>query len=288
MGKRTDLRHASFTMAFLLMASCATTPPDPIKPVTNQLIGYFDAKSAMAAKLESYFTGANGTSNYHLVALNGPVYPIGTLVAAGNPLEIESRACQIAEDKLPVSEPWANQPFFMSDSKLDISLAIPAPLRGVFQSAQTSLSSGIKIEKESAFGIGDITQTLLSRADLREALKRPECAAALLAAEGSKAVFVRGIVYGRETLSTERKVNAGLGLRVLTGETGQFSISYDSSGSYELKETQPNPKFAVVAQVGLPQLGMKSWPSEVKDPTDELFKVPDVATRRRIEALRLQ
>ena len=283
MSSRFDWKIATAVSAAALTASCTAVPPNPIPPTTNQLIGYFDAKSAMAAKLENYFTGANGTANYHLVALNGPVYPIGTLVAANNPLEIESRACQVAADKLPASEPWANQPFFKSDSKLDVSLAIPAPLRGVFQSAQTSLGAGVKIEKESAFGIGDISQVLLSRADLREALKRPDCAAALLAAEGSRAIFIRGIVSGQEVLSSERKINAGLGLRVMTGDTGQFSISYDTSGAYELKETGPHPKFAIVAQVGLPSVGTKSWPPKVDDPLDTIFKAPDAATRKRME-----
>lgn len=282
----TDWRLASLVPAVLLAVSCSATPPNPIAPTTNQLIGYFDAKSAMASKLESYFTGANGTANYHLVALNGPVYPIGTLVAANNPLEIESRACQVQTDHLPVSEPWANQPFFKSDSKLDLSLAVPAPLRGVFQSAQTSLGAGIKIEKASAFGIGDISQTLLSRADLREALKRPDCAAALEAAEGSKAVFVRGIVQGQETLSSERKINTNLGLRVMTGETGQFSISYDTSGAYELKENGPHPKFAIIAQVGTPPADIKSVPPGLNDPLEAMFKTPDPATRRRFEEAR--
>lgn len=280
---RSDWRFGYCATASLLLASCATTPPDAVTPASTQLISYFDAKSAMAAKLEKYFTGANGTANYHLVALNGPVYPIGALVAANNPLEIESRACQITPSELPQPEPWANQPLFKSDSKLDVSLAVPAPMRGMFQNAQTSLGAGIKIEKKSTFGIGNISQVLLSRAELRDVLARPECAAALLAAEGSKAIFVRGIVYGEETLGSERKVNAGLGLRVMTGDTGQFSISYDTSGAYELKETSPHPKFAIVAAVGTPSSGTKSWPPQVDDPLDGIFKAPDPATRKRME-----
>lgn len=285
----TQLRIVGFAglvSVAALLAACSVRPPDAIGPTGEQLLGYFDAKSGLARKLQNYFTGTNGDATYRLVALNGPVYPIGALVAANNPLEIESRACQLSSDKLPAGEPWANQPFFASDRKLDLNLAIPAPIRGVFQSAQTSLGAGIKIDTVSGFGIGDISQVLISRADLRDVLQRPECAAALLAAEGSKAVFVRGIVYGQETLTSSRKVDAGLGLKVMTGETGQFSIGFDSTGAYELKETSPHPKFAIVAEVTIPGGETKSWPPRTGDPEDALFSPPSSATLQRIEALR--
>lgn len=278
------VKHSGLAMlgiCLFALPGCAVNAGKDIERGTEKLIGYFDAKSEMARTLENYFVGKVGDPNYTLVAINGPSYPVGALVSAANPLDIESRACQIDSASLPPREPWGGQPVWNSSSKLDMGLAIPAPMRGLLHGAESSLSTGLKIEKTSVFGLSDISQVLLARADVRSVLARPGCASALEAAEGSKAMFVRGIVYGQETLASARRFNAGLGLRVMSGETGQFTLSYDNTGAYELRENQPMPKFAILATVSLPPVNKSTLPSggELR------FGKPSPAVVQQVEAI---
>ena len=59
--------------------------------------------------------------------------------------------------------------------------AIPAPMCGAFVKAETTLTAGIASDKTSTFAIAEITQTILSRADMREILQRPVAAARTIA-----------------------------------------------------------------------------------------------------------
>lgn len=259
------------------LAACAVSPSAPISTQSAKLWQYFEAKDKLAADLQAHLGGSTGSTTYRLVSINGPAYPVGALVSADNPLDLESRACIPAEGALPPPEPWAAMPSWNASSNLDLSLAVPAHMRGLLTGAQSSLDAGIKLESVSQFQIRDIAQVFLSRAELRDALARPECLDALQQAQGSHAIFVRGIVYGQETIRSARGLSAGLGVKVMEGETGQFSISYDRTGAFELTEQGSSPKFAIVAEVAAPgssDIKSANW----QDTIEAIFRAPADAT----------
>lgn len=236
-------------LATALLSTCATNPAAPINSAGSKLLRYFDAKDQLAAELQQRLGGTTGSTTYRLISINGPAYPVGALISADNPLDLESRACVLGSAALPRPEPWAGFPSWSSHSNLDLGLAIPAYLRPVFDRAQSSLSAGIKVERISNFAINDISQVFLSREELRRVLQSGECRNALAAAEGGQAIFVRGLVYGREAIKSARGFNASLGVKVMEGETGQFHFVLDNTGAFEMTDADLTPKFAIVAQV---------------------------------------
>ncbi|MCB2088975.1 MAG: hypothetical protein KDD98_09160, partial [Sphingomonadaceae bacterium] len=93
---------------------------------------------------------------------------------------------------------------------------------------------------------------------------------------------MRGLVYGQETIKSARGFQAGRGVKVMEGETGQFSLSYDSSGAFELNETGTSPKFAIVAEVAAPN-AYEIKGVDFDDPLDKLFREPSA---ERLASLR--
>ncbi|MCP5396892.1 MAG: hypothetical protein H6918_09190 [Sphingomonadaceae bacterium] len=255
------------------LVGCAVDPAAPISTGTSKLWRYFEAKDRLAADLQQHLSGTSGTATYQLVSINGPAYPVGALISADNPLDLESRACIPGDSALPAPEPWAGFPSWSAGTNLDLSLAVPAHMRGLLTGAQSSLGAGMKMESVSHYELRDIAQVFLSRAELRDVLASPECMAALQQTEGSHAIFVRGLVYGQETIKSARGFQAGLGVKVMEGETGQFSLSYDSSGAFELNETGTSPKFAIVAEVAAPN-AYEIKGVDFDDPLDKLFREP--------------
>jgi hypothetical protein len=256
------IRIVAATMLALAVTACAVDPKEPVATGSAKLWQYFEAKQKLAADLQKHIGGTTGNETYRLVAINGPSYPVGALVSADNPLDLESRACIPDASELPEPEPWSAFPSWNADSNLDLSLAIPAHLRGLFNRAQSSLDAGITIEKVSTFALEDIAQVVLSREELRETLASPQCRDALEKAQDSRAIFVRGLVYGQETLKSARSFQAGLGVRIMEGETGQFSLQFDRNGAFELAEQGASPKFAIVAQVAAPVITAPSSSEE--------------------------
>lgn len=278
-------RLALVGTALLALSACGGNAGTGVTDGTQAMLDYYGAKKAMAQSLQHGLTGATGSTTYTLVAINGPAYPVGSLVSASNPLDLESRACQLADSDLPRPEPWSSVPSAKIDKTFAFSLNIPAPMRHMFNNADTSVAGGFNWERHSSFELSELSQVFLSLADLRGVLARPECAAALAAAEGSRAVFVRGIVYGKETLSSSRKFNPNLTVKVMTGDTGQFTLNYNNEGAFNLVETSPTAKFAIIANVKAP-VTTKGWSGETGDGPEALFTRTNPETVSRIEALR--
>lgn len=272
-------------MALAVLAGCGADAGSGVAVGMDAMIDYYGAKSEMALRLQNYLTGNNGSVVYTMVAINGPAYPVGTLVAEDNPLDIESRACQLNDDELPKSEPWSNVPSADIKKSFSFSLNIPAPMRRVFQNAESSVGTGFTWAKNGSFEMSQMSQVFLSREDLRTILARPNCAAALMAAEGSRAVFVRGIVYGKETLSSSYEFKPNLTVKVMEGETGQLVLKYNNEGEFSLTENTPAPKFAIVARVRAPG-GTKSTQGNWGDDDDGIFTSVDAETVRRMESAR--
>lgn len=260
----------------LCVAGCSTTwapPPD-------DLIDYFTAKQNFARDIQTAFGSDPKSKTYRLVAVNGPSYPVGALIAADDNLDLESRACQPEPGDLPPREQWGSMPGWNSNKKLGLSLAIPAPMRQVFAKAQSSLSAGIALDSTGSFAVTGLEQVFLSRADMRRVLARPECQAALAASQGGRAVFVRGVVYGQETMQSTRSFDANLGVKIIEDDSGAIGLTYHSNGGFTLNETEPRPKFMIVASVELSpaQIAESSRDKGPRpDPIDAIFGLPSDA-----------
>lgn len=294
MINRRKFALLSLGTALAALAGCMGNP-GPIPP-PKQLISYFEAKKDLADALQLALGGTTGSTTYRLVPINGPAYQVGALIPLDNTLDLESRACQFAPGELPQSERWNNLPTWTSGKTLDLGLGIPAPMHGMMSGAESSLAAGVKWDNSSSFGLTEISQVFLSRSDLRDALARPKCAAAIKAAQGGKAIFVRGIIYGQEELNSTRLFSGNLGVRVVSGESALFKLKYDNRGAFELSETKPTPKFAIIAEVAAPPLIDKSLPTssnpidietfplDGSDPYEALFAAPDSETLAKLQS----
>lgn len=240
---------AALTVTALGTTACVSAKA-PIEKYSKKVIAYFEAKKQFAETLQGQLGGTTGDDTYRLIPITGPAYPVGALVSMENPLDLESRACVLGADQLPAAEPWAELPNWASHSNLDLGLGIPAFFKRLFGQAETTMDAGLHIQNESQFQIAHISQVFLSRSQLRQTLASPECQAALKDVPGGSVIFIRGLVYGQETLKSVKGFGAGLKATVGAGD-GQFSLKYDSGGAFELTEVTPSPKFAIIAKVAL-------------------------------------
>lgn len=285
MQHRKLARFGLAILAATALAGCGANSGSAVRIGTDTIIDYYKAKNDMARQLQQYLTGTSGNVVYTLVAINGPGYPIGALLASDNPADVESRACQLNPDELPPPEPWSNVPSADVKKSFEFSLNIPAPMHRMFKSAESSVGAGFTWAKNGAFELSQMSQIFLSREDLRAILARPKCAAALKAANGSQAVFVRGIVYGKETLTSSYEFKPNLTVKIMEGETGQFVLKYTNEGDFSLTENAPTPKFAIIARVrapGITKSGHDTWTGD----SDDIFTKVDAKTVDRIEAVR--
>lgn len=249
--KRQLTQSLSMALAAFALASCAAKPGPVMNKATDKLISYFDAKQDLANTLQQRLGGPTQTSprneyfQYRLVAINGPTYPVGAVLAVGNSLDLITRRCVIETTAIPL-EPWASMPRWTSSAVLDTDLGIPAPMRGVFD--KTSLDAGLKLESASIYQIEEIGQRFLARDEMERFVASGECGDYLRTLR-EPVIFVRGIIYGKETLKSAKAFAAGVDLRVVEEESGQLRFKFDTSGAYELSDAAVVPKFAIMAKL---------------------------------------
>ena len=200
----------------LLLTGCAVDPAAPIEGASTKLKSYFEAKNEFAATLQEQLSGgATGDNIYRLVSLNGPAYPIGSLISASNTLDLESRDCVVPESLLPDPVSWGGLPGWSSGTALDVGLGIPSLWQAAISGGETSLGGDVTMEKESTFQIEDLSQVFLAKDEISDALEVPECQDALQDIPDGDVIFVRGIVYGRETLVSANAFGVGLNNHVV-------------------------------------------------------------------------
>lgn len=244
---------ATLALAALALGGCAANPGPVIDKSTDKLISYFEAKQELADTLQMQLGGPTAGSprneyySYRLVAINGPAYDLGSVLAVNNKLDLITRKCTLPNDMVPV-EKWASMPRWTSNSILSTDLGVPAPFKGVFDKAKTSVDAGINFQSASIYQIEDIGQRFLARDEMDTFVRRGDCGD-YLSTLSEPVVFVRGIIYGRETLKSAKGFGTSLDLRIVEEESGQLRFKYDSSGAYELSDASVMPKFAIMAKI---------------------------------------
>ncbi len=250
---RKVFRAATLAVAAIALNACAANPGPVMSKSTDKLISYFEAKQELADTLQMQLGGPTAGSprneyySYRLVAINGPAYDLGSVLAVNNKLDLITRKCTLPTDMVPV-EQWASMPRWTSNSTLSTDLGIPAPFKGVFDKAKTSVDANLNFESASIYQIEDIGQRFLARDEMDTFVRRGDCGE-YLSGLSEPVVFVRGIIYGRETLRSAKGFGTGLDLRVVEEESGQLRFKYDSSGAYELSDASVMPKFAIMAKI---------------------------------------
>jgi len=250
---KTFLGASALAITALSLGACAANPGPVINKSTDKLISYFEAKQELADTLQMQLGGPTATSprneyySYRLVAINGPAYELGSVLSVDNSLDLITRKCTLPNDMVPV-EQWASMPRWTSNSTLSTDLGIPAPFQGVFQKAKTSLDAGLNFQSASIYQIEDIGQRFLARDEMDTFVGRGDCGE-YLSTLTEPVVFVRGIIYGRETLKSAKGFGTEIDLRVVEEESGQLRFKYDNSGAYELSDASVLPKFAIMAKI---------------------------------------
>ncbi len=244
---------AALAVAVAALGACAANPGPVMSKSSDKLISYFEAKQELADTLQMQLGGPTAGSprneyySYRLVAINGPAYDLGSVLAVNNKLDLITRKCTLPTDMVPV-EQWASMPRWTSNSTLSTDLGIPAPFKGVFDKAKTSVDAGINFQSASIYQIEDIGQRFLARDEMATFVQRGDCGQ-YLSTLTEPVVFVRGIIYGRETLKSAKGFGTGIDVRVVEEQSGQLRFKYDSSGAYELSDASVMPKFAIMAKI---------------------------------------
>ncbi len=250
---KSFLGASALAIASLALGACAANPGPVMSKSTDKLISYFEAKQELADTLQMQLGGPTAGSprneyySYRLVAINGPAYELGSVLSVDNSLDLITRKCTLPDDMVPV-EQWSTMPRWSSSSTLSTDLGIPAPFQGVFEKAKTSIDAGVNFQSASVYQIEDIGQRFLARDEMDTFVGRGDCGE-YLSTLTEPVVFVRGIIYGRETLKSAKGFGTDIDLRVVEEESGQLRFKYDSSGAYELSDAAVLPKFAIMAKI---------------------------------------
>jgi hypothetical protein len=248
-------RVLGLAIVSLSLVSCGVNSAAPLAIASQKLESYFEAKHEFARELQKTIGGNTGSNAYRLVALNGPAYPVGSLISVNNSLDLESRDCVIPDAELPAPETWSGLPRWEKQGKLDVGLGLPSIWQSALSGGESTLDAGMTLATESVFQIEDISQVFLSRGELRRALANRECGATFADIPDDSVIFVRGLVYGRETLRSAKAFEIGVDVTIVKQDSADFSLSYGSNGAFELQEDTIVPKFAIVTLLSISESG---------------------------------
>src|SRR5262249_24005805 len=151
-----------------------------------------------------------------------------------------SRACLVSQNDLPSSDPWTAFPKWNSEKKLDLNLGLPSGVSSAIASAGISFAN----DRTGSFEVVDLSQQLLAQDELVKLLESADCAKSV---NGRDVVVVRGLVTGREILSSGGALTAGAHVKLVKSGEDNFKIEYDDHSNFDLCDQTPVAKFAVVS-----------------------------------------
>jgi hypothetical protein len=274
---RTSFPHKRISVAISLsfafgLAHSADTQSQNIVP--HQIVSYAHVRNELAATLQSALVDNQSSTKYRVYPVIGPMYPIGAAIDPNNPLDLETRRCVVAPRRLPTADPWGPFPSWTSNENVDMGAGIPARIAAVLVSIGIHFHHAKSIE----YQLTDISQVLIAKDDFYSLVASKICLKQLQAHPGGL-LLVRGLIIGREDLRTAGGWGAAANAHVFSRDVSPFTLSYDTSGDFELKDTTPIAKFMILTKVLPPDRG--SIENSLVLPTDrDLAHLSGVAGRR--------
>lgn len=228
----------------LLLAGCAK--PGPIDSATA-LASYADAKHRFAKALNAAVSSDPGNADYRLVAIIGPAYSIGQLLRHDSPSAL-TKICDVRDDGVLRNTPWAPIPEYSNEYSFSISGSATGPKLKVLSTIPT-VSGRLKRETKAFFAYTSLTQDLAYEDAFEFAMLATHCKSAIEKAmsEGRPVVAIRGIINGKERVSSEYQLDTEAKIELLKDQN--LTVAYDNKGAYRVEDTTAGPRFYVITMI---------------------------------------
>lgn len=219
----------SATCVALALAGCAA---EGVKTLGD----YFDAKSDYAVVLNDWLSQNN--PNWRVIPIYGPIYEPGMPMEPGS-TEPLTDACRVPPEQI-VTDDMASFPRVKASRTFNLSGNVPA---AVAKARDVAVAGGARFGSTSEYVLDykDLSQRAVRRDVFDQNLMRPECLAVIA---GKEVTIVRGQIIGRETISSTKTLSIGANASILGDEA--LKMSYDSSGGFELEDTEAQAKYFYV------------------------------------------
>ena len=227
-------------LLIVLIAACmsAVAPVAQITDASRFSTDYISAKKAYAA----VFAKAIGIANSptcQLVAVNGPEWQVGDVVAIDNPTYVVTYACRFEQP--PAATSWIDVPDVTHKNvPINFSLGLPTAAIKAFQKISARTSFDFTNSLSGKYSISNLSGPIAAEDDLQAALSKETCRREIK----GPAIVVRGVISGKETFSSNTPIKADATVSVLDADV--FTFTYDRDRNYQLADTSSAPKFYVL------------------------------------------
>lgn len=261
-----------FGLPLALAVIAGTLPSACGDPKTNfessgsQAIAYIEARRDFAQALGAAVAQEQGPV-YRLVAITGPQYPVGSALDPANPADAVTTACLVPEPSLVA---WAPLPTISQSRTTSFGASLPALL----SSASPLLANlGIDVSSTSSanWRMEDVAQRLSPQLVFADAISTGPCAEQTADRD---ILFVRGVLYARETFTSTTGFNAAASTSEIGGG---LRVSVDQNGGFRVEDAQAIPRFHIVTMKPAADLSDRSpalpTPELVAPPRDVLDRL---------------
>jgi hypothetical protein len=227
-------------LLIVLIAACKS-PVAPVAPITDSTrfsTDYISAKKAFAAALAKAI-GIPDSPAYQLVAVNGPEWQVGDVIAVDNPTYIVTYACRFEQP--PAATSWIDVPDVTHKNvPINFSLGLPTTAIRAFQKITAKTSFDFTSSLSGNYSISNLSGPIAAEDDLQAALSKDTCRREIK----GPAIVVRGVISGKETFSSATTIKANATVSVLNADA--FTFKYDPERNYQLADSSAAPKFYVL------------------------------------------
>lgn len=178
------------------------------------------------------------TDNYRITAIPPMVetYQPGTLLTMGS-YEPITDACLLAN---LVHAPVGSTPAISSNRTFTLDAGMPAILAEAIREI-VDIRSSVKATGDAMFSYSDLNVVNPRQDEFEKAMQKKECREKIA---GKDILMIRGIYYGKESVHSKKTFSSSATVRLIKNDT--LTVKYDSSGGYEVKDTNAAPKFWIV------------------------------------------
>jgi hypothetical protein len=223
--------------------SCVALSGATCQPKTADNLGdYFEAKSAYGEVLDEWLSGQN--EKWRVIPIYGPVYAPGTPLEPGSTEPLTDK-CLVPDAEIN-DDPMTSFPKVTAKSKFQLDASVP----GSIAKAKSKMVTGgadLGATSESNLEYTELVQRAVRRDVFNATLMQLDCLAVIA---GMEVTVVRGLIVGKETVSSTKAISANANVDVMSDDA--LKLTYDSSGGFKLEDTEARPKYYYVYNLTIP------------------------------------
>lgn len=235
--------HILLAAVVLALSACCNSGgvQKPMDSAQKDYISYVVAKRQYVEALEKILlTDDPRSSAYRLVAIIGPQWGIGDVVALSNPLDLLTAKCRAPASAAPVMDTkWSSMPEFSSGKEISLAAGLPESVLKIL-GKDNVLKANFQLNQDGKFALTDIASAIAPKDSFESGLS-DDCRQFLTANGG---MLIRGVVSAKEQFRSHRQLAAGAGIKLIAEDL--LTGKYDSEGAFELEDKAVTPKMYLV------------------------------------------